>query len=258
VLALVVTLTLAQTPVALVQSSNFGVPARRTAELTHALSELLKLQGFTPVEASRPCENRACVLAVAKELKSTAVMSLAFALVGKDTLLDVEALQLSDEKSIAQATFKVPAGSSLPAIETTQFLVTFKAALPSDVPKQATVVPEPKKSEPVAPVEVTQAPPPSAASHLSPAPGIALGVAAVVAGAVSLGFLGAGIGDEQGPRGTEFPVTNDPKMHTTLTQPQWQMYVDSANSNYTWSGVLGGVAGALAVAAVVLLIYALQ
>jgi hypothetical protein len=255
VLALVFTLTLAQTPVALVQSSNFGVPARRTAELTHALSELIKLQGLTPIEASRPCENRECVVSVAKELKTTAVMSLAFALVGKDTLLDIEALQVSDEKSIAQATFKVPAGSALPAIETTQFLVTFKAALPSDVPKQAAVVPEPKKDETAAPVATVTQPPP-ASSGPSLVPGITLGAAAVVAGAVSLAVFGIARSDWDN---TDAQARTAASMLTrTEAMNMFARPYSEVNQKLSISLALALGAVALAGVAIALLIHALQ
>jgi hypothetical protein len=253
VLALVVTLTLAQTPVALVQSSNFGVPARRTAELTHALSELIKLQGLTPIEASRPCDSRACVVSVAKELKATAVMSLAFAMVGKDTLLDVEALQVSDEKSLAAATFKVPVGASLPAVETTQFLVTFKGALPSDTPKQATVVPETKTEEPT---HVSTSTASASSGGRSMVPGIVVGAAAVVAGAVAFSILGVAESDWATADGKARAAAQRMTMQqvSTLLAPDYA----AVNQKLSISLGVGLLAVALAGVAIAVLINAMQ
>jgi hypothetical protein len=239
---------------ALVQSSNFGVPPKRAAELTHELGELLKLQGLKPVLAATPCDNHACLIASARELKAGVVISMGFAMVVKETLVDVEALQVSDEKSLTTATFKIQAGSSFPAIETTQFLVTLKGLLPAAV---ATEPPkkEPKKEAVLEPAfeqknelpPVREEPTPSRAWLVPP---VLLGIGALASGAISLGFLGSAA-QEANVAGAAIDghIHNG---HADIPYAQAQQMLGPANDDYTRSLLFGIGFGVLAALALLL------
>lgn len=196
-LALLAAALLAQPPVAVVQTSNFGVPAKRAGELTRALGELMKKQGMQPIEVQGTCEDHACMLAKAGEVKAVAVISIAFAIVGKDTLLDLEALRTRDQASLAQATFKVPPNSSLRPGETAAFLekieMAVKPAVVAEPVKEPQTPPskvEPPKSEPPLTAVPPEAVVEESESSRSLAPPIVLGVVGVAAGVASAVLLG--------------------------------------------------------------------
>jgi hypothetical protein len=250
VLALLTAVALSQTPVALVQSSNFGVPAQRISDLTRALAEVIDAAKLVPVAATSPCEKRACIFTTARQLKARVVISLAFASVGKDTLVDAEALDVNDEKSLAQATLKAPSATSLQAGETSKFVAALKDAIAAlaaaDKPKEAI---EPHNDAAPPPVDVTPPKQPEENTGHSHAPSFVLAALSAVGLGVGVtcGALGlSNINEVYGPYNN-----NEPVQHTRAAS---QVFIDQGNTFYKVADVSYAVAGALFVTAVLLFI----
>ncbi len=66
------------------------------------------------------------MLAAGKALEANIVLSVAYALVGKETVVDIEALQLTDGRSLATATFTLGAGKPLTAADVAGFVKQLK------------------------------------------------------------------------------------------------------------------------------------
>jgi hypothetical protein len=256
VLALLAAAVLAQPPVALVQSSNFGVPARRAADLTHTLAEMLRKQGLNPVEVTGTCEDHPCLLAKAAEVKAVAVISIAFAVVGKETLIDLEALRTRDEAALAQATFKLPANSGLRPGETGAFIEKIEMAVQPSVvaepvkeptpPKEEPHVTPPARPEPVQPL--VEAPVESEPSHL---PVYVVGAATLLSAAVSGTFLGLALAQGAQVNGS---ITTDASgaQVSMLMRTVAQQKIALENRYLTYAAVVGGIAAALLVTTLVM------
>jgi hypothetical protein len=256
VLALLAAAMLAQPPVALVQSSNFGVPARRAADLTHTLAEMFRKQGLNPVEVTGTCEDHPCLLAKAAEVKAVAVISIAFAVVGKETLVDLEALRTRDEAALAQATFKLPANSSLRPGETAAFIEKIEMAVKPSLVAEPVKEPTPPRAEPhltpppqpepVAPV--VEAPVENQPSHV---PVYTVGAATLLSAAVSGTFLGLALA--QGAQVHDSISTDASGVQvSTLMMTVAKQKIVLENRYLTYAAVVGGVAGALLVTTLVM------
>ena len=247
-LSLMVCAALAQAPVkvAVLQSSNLGVAAKRTDELTLQLIALMRANGLEPLESSLPCQNRVCVVAAAKQLEAPAVVSAAFALVGKEVVMDLECIGVDDGKTLVQTTFTSTSTDLKLEPEALKFVYDVKTEVTkvSAVAelKSPTLVPEPNPT----PNPVTGIVEPAPHSRV---PGALLGGAAVALGAVSIAF--AVIGLDQRNRVWSSPDA----MHSSLTMPQAEQLVFSSNTNFSIGSILGGVATGLLVGALALLLY---
>jgi hypothetical protein len=147
-LALVITAALAQGPlqqVAVVHASKAGVAPKRVTALLQELLEIIRANGLEPVATRGRCEDRACLTNIGRELRAEAIVSVTFASVGRDTVVDIECIKTSDEKTLAQETFTVREGKPL-SIEATTFMHDVMVALrprPKVAPERETVVAPP-------------------------------------------------------------------------------------------------------------------
>ncbi len=249
-LALVLGLALSQAPkVVVVQTSNLGVSAKRTGELTQLLLELLKAEKLDAVEAKTACDNRVCVIATAKRLEGAVAVSVAFASLGKDAVMDLESILLSDGKPIGQTTFTSKAADTKLPFEALAFVADTRRGVPapppskvaaSDAPKDTRLTPPPAEAPPSAPVT---------AESSSAVPGVRIGLlaATAVAGIASLVLLFLAVNDNQQANATD-PAGS---MMAKLTRAQATARINDANQKYTVSAALGGATAALAIAAVV-------
>ncbi|MBL8950632.1 MAG: hypothetical protein JNK82_07645 [Myxococcaceae bacterium] len=248
-LTLVVGLALAQAPkVVVVETSNLGVPAKRTAELTQLLVELFKTEKVDAVVAKVGCADRTCVVAAAKKLEAAAAVSLAFAALGKDAVMDLESVEVADGNPIAQTTFTVKGADTKLPFEGLAFVADTRRGLPApapasvaqaDAPKQTTVTPtEPPPAQPAAN---------ATASSSSAMTGVRIGLfaAAVAVGVTSLVFLILALSDHQKSQATTEPGGS----RSPLMREEANGLVSSANQKYTLSAALGGTTAALAAAA---------
>ena len=243
-LAVALWLTLAQAPaqkIAVVPSANLGVPPKRAAELMKSFVELVRSEGLEPFEA-HPCDGRACVIAAAKEAHATAAVSIAFAAVGKDTIIDLECLA-EDGKSLDQTTFTVRGGETKLTIEASSFINEVKRKLPQPSTSQP---PPPHDGQSVSTLDPPAQPPESIeATHLrSRVIGISAAVAAALAGGGSLAF--AIVSQNQLKA---FPAR-------AANPDDWLAPRDIQRRNLTLAWVTCGVAAALAATAIYFLFIA--
>jgi hypothetical protein len=243
VVALLVAVTLAQAPVALVQTSNFGVPPKRVAELTHELGELLKLHGMTPIEVKGTCEDRVCLIASGKDVGADAVISLGFATVLKDTLVDMQALLVESDKTLKPVTFKIAPGASMPSLETTQFLVALKNILPPP-PLELKAPPPTLTPPPSVELATPRAPPPSVPLISSRTPAFVASGAAIAAGISALILEALAIADKH-------TLDNQPP-YSSLTETQGLALRNRSNGCFTGALVTSISAAALIALAIVL------
>jgi hypothetical protein len=235
---------------AVVQGGNVGVSTKRLGELNRGLVELLKAPWLEPVASKSPCESRDCVLAAGKALDAKVVVSVAFALVGKETVVDIEALQGSDGRSLATATFTLGAGKLLSAPDLAGFLKQLKDAL--GTPLKEAPAEEPLKSAEPAPADTAVRPPKvavaqSSSSFVVP---VTLGAGTLVAGAIAgvLGFEGV---TAHASLDAQIRATGS-NGYADITMDHAQQTLAPANNLFTGSLITGCVAGALAVLAIVL------
>lgn len=191
---------LAQAPgpkLIVVQGSNLGVHELRASELVEAVAELARLDGFDASVSPKTCTDRLCLLEVARAEKADAVLSVGFAAVGRDAVMDLDCRESAAGASIAQLTFTVRANTRADLVmEPVPFLRQLKASLMETpaLPAAAAENLEPKAAacpDPV--VQVVQAPPPPrsrSASSFVPFITGAFSVASAVAGGVLLGVNG--------------------------------------------------------------------
>ena len=249
-IALALCAVLSQAPVqkvAVVSPSDLGIPARRAAELVKNLVDVIRSVGLEPVEARQPCDNRACLIATGKELKAVAVISVAFAAVGKDVVVDLEGVQTSDGHKLAQTTFTVRSGEARPlTIDASAFVSDVKQALPpspaqplaSDTPKSSHVKPEATPREP----DLTE---PSEPSSRQPPYAFLVATTSVFAVAAATFWIVARV-EQNG-----IPATA-----SLATQHDWDGLRDQANRNYSIGWGAAGVA--IAAAATTLILYLLS
>lgn len=249
-LTLVLGLALAQAPkVVVVQSSNLGVSAKRAGELTQLLLDVLAAEKVEAVESKTSCESRVCVIATAKRAGAAGAISLNFASLGKDAVMDLESVDVSNGKAIAQTTFTAKSTDTKLPFEALAFVADTRRALPvpaaappkvaeNDAPKQTSVTPaDPPPSSPV-----------TAEASSSPVPGVRVGllIGTVAVGAAALAMLFAGMAANQEADRTE-PGDPTRSVHSRAGAQGW---VDVANFRWTVAGGLGTAAAALAVASV--------
>lgn len=109
-LSLVLCAVVAQGPslrVAVVRGSNLGFDA----DLVQSVEQLATLDGLEVVAGLEACADQQCLLDTAAALKAAAVISGSLAALGRDTVMDLECLQLPDGASIAQTMFTVRAAT---------------------------------------------------------------------------------------------------------------------------------------------------
>lgn len=188
---------LAQAPgpkLIVVQGANLGVHEMRASELLEAVAELARLDGFDASVSPKTCSDRLCLIEVAHADKADAVLSVAFAAVGRDAVMDLDGRDGVAGASIAQLTFTVRANTRSDLVmEPVPFLRQLKRALMETPPlpgaRAETLVPP--CPDPVA--QVVQAPPaarPRSASSFVPFVTGAFSLASAVAGGVLLGVNG--------------------------------------------------------------------
>jgi hypothetical protein len=136
--------------VALVKSSNLGVEKQRAADLLQTVEELAALETLEPIGSFEPCDDRGCLLAVARKLDAVAVISVGLAAAGGgDTVMDLECLRTADGESLAQLTFTVRAATpSGLIIEHVPFLQKVKKALLQGPPPPR-LADQPEREKPV-------------------------------------------------------------------------------------------------------------
>jgi hypothetical protein len=247
VLALILCASLSQAPkVAVVPSPSLNVPARRVADLTHSLMEMIDSNGMQAAESQGTCENRACLISNAKNLNAVAVISVAFAAVGKDTVVDLEALTTTDGKSIAQTTFTVRGDGHVLTIEASSFVNDVRRALPT----QKETSQEPPKKDPNLEPEHSREPPEVVTPNK---------------GSLVPGFVAAGITLAAGTVAGVFGVlglTENSRLHEhhdgeVVSQATYDSLVqlrDSSNSHFTIGAIVLGAAVALAVTTIILFV----
>jgi hypothetical protein len=234
-----------------VQGGNVGVPAKRLLELNRGLIELLRAPWLEPTESKAPCDSPPCVLAAGKALEASIVLSVAYAMVGKETVVDIEALQLTDGRSLATATFTLGAGKSLTAADVAGFAKQLKDAL-------ATPLKEPAPDEPLKSAQPAAEQPafsPAKPVVVQPSPWrvapIAFGIGAVVVGAAAAVLAFEGV-SQRDALDQQILATAPDGMHANITQAHAQQILAPANNLFTGGLVAACAAGALAVLAVVL------
>ncbi len=242
---------LAQAPqkIAVVHGSNLGVSAKRVADVSRLLLEVLKAEKLEPLESKLPCEDPACLLATAKELGTAAVVSMSFAPLSKDTIVSLEALDAAG-KQLAQQTFTLKASDTKLPQEARAFAQAVRRELEAppavvakdDTPKETKLVPPPKTAEPP-PELVVERP-----EH-SRAPAIAVGVGAVAVGVAAVILLALASGESAEANRTVAPGL------AAHPRPEAERLIDSANTKYTASMATGIGAAALAVTSMVLFVY---
>lgn len=256
-LTLVLCAALSQNPrVAVVQSSNLGVSPKRSAELTNQLVDLLISEKLDPIDTKVACDNRACLVAAGKKLGAVVVISVALAALGKETVMDLEAVLVDDTKSLSQTTFTAKPGVPALPFEAVSFAAdlrrvlgsstppsTPKVAVQDDAPKTPALTPEPT---PPKPELVTEPATPSK----SLAPGIALGAGAVVAGVVALVMYGIG----EPKRRDAVAVDPSGSSMSIHTRSEAEGLASSANILLNMAGTLGITAGALALASMLMFV----
>lgn len=249
VLTLVLCLALGQAPkVVVVQTSNLGVPAKRTVELTQLLLDLMKAEKLDAVESKTACNGGACVIATAKRAETAGAISVNFASVGKDAVMDLESLSASDGKAIAQTTFTVKSTDSKLPFEALAFLADTRRALlllaaadekvaQVGASKETTVTP-------ANPPPVNEQPAVTAETSSSSMLGLRVGLVAtaVLAGAAALVMWWSG---QEPKRNAQAREPNDP-LRSPYTEREAQQMADIANFRFTVAGGLGIAAGALA------------
>ena len=189
---------LAQAPgprLIVVQGPNLGVHAMRASELLDAMAELARLDGFDATVSPKTCGDRVCLLEVARAEKADAVLSVSFAAVGRDAVMDLDCRDSIAGASIAQLTFTVRANTRSDLVmEPVPFLRQLKSALmetPSLPPEARTEAPKleaPVCPKPAPPVVVAPPPPrPRSARSFVPFVTGAFSLASAVAAGVLLG-----------------------------------------------------------------------
>lgn len=249
---LCVALSQEPTKVAVVHSSNLGVSAKRVAEVTQLLRDLLAAQQLEVVESKLPCENRGCLTTTAVELGTDAVISIAFAPIGKDIVTDLECVRAADGKTVAQRTFTLKAADVALPPEASEFALAVKSAplkAPAeprvvekqpDAPKDTKLTPAVQPQEPELIVERPQ--------H-SRAPAITVGVAAIVVAAGAAVLLALANTDANEANRQRSPGI------AAHTREESLALASQANTKYTASLVTGIGAGLLAATAMVLFVY---
>lgn len=250
-LTLVVFAALAQPPqkIAVVHGSNLGVSAKRVADASLLLLDVLKAEKLEPIESRLPCEDRACLLATAKELGTAAVMSMSFAPLSKDTIVSLEAWDAAG-RQLSHQTFTLKgADTKLPA-EARTFAQAVRKELEAppavvakdDTPKETKLVPPPETGEPP-PELIVERP------ERSRAPAIAVGAGAVAVGVAAVILLALASGESAEANRTVGP------MMAAHPKPEADRLISSANTKYTASMATGIGAAALAVTSMVLFVY---
>ena len=257
-LSLVLCAALSQTPqkVAIAYSSNLGVSAKRAADISAALLDLLIAEGLNPVQSRVPCEDRSCVVYAAKELDASAVISIAFAALGKDTVVDLECMW-PDGTQLAQKNFTVGAGDvKLPA-DVRAFAAAVKQGIAAGPPKAAVAEPPPPVVENDKPKEQKlipkdEDPPPELIverPERSRVPGAVVGAGAIAVGVTAVILMALAAADAN-----EANRTVGPGM-AAHPRAEAEQLRDSANLKYSASLSAGIAAGALAVTSIVLFAY---
>ena len=245
-------LSQAPTKVAVVHGSSVGVAAKRVAEGSQLLLQELQAQGVEPVESKLPCDSRPCVVAAGRELGQPAVISISFAPVGRDTVMDLECLRVFDGRTLAQMTFTLRASDTELPSAASSFVSTVKVTLRSAAVTGAT----PPAKKPDAPVEAKLTPADAPRESLmaeqpahSRAPAIAVGAGAVVVGLVAVVLVALATNDA-----SEANRTVAPGM-AAHSRADAEALRSSANSKYTGALGAGLGAGALALTSLVLFVY---
>ena len=172
-----------------VEGSNLGVPEARAAELTRSVVELARLEGFDAAAVQPDCPAQQCYLEAARGNGADAVISVGFAALGRDAVMDLDCRASASGEPLAQMTLTIRATTQADLVfEHLPFLRQVKRALTAPEPPKVVEkpCPAPPPQPPPAPV-VIEAPRP--ASRLPYVTG-ALGLAAAVAGGVLLAVNG--------------------------------------------------------------------
>lgn len=190
----VVCAVLAQAPqplplrLVVIQGSNLGVAPARAAELTRTVIELARLEGMDAAAVEAPCSGQQCLVEAARENGADAVVSVTFAALGKDAVMDLDCRTAGTGEVIAQSTLTVRAATQAELVfEHLPFLRRVKRLLSGEELQGA--VEAPKPVEPPKPVESPKPvePPPAATAtpRRSPLP--------YITGAASLALAVAGV-----------------------------------------------------------------
>jgi hypothetical protein len=169
---------------AVVQGSNLGVPEARAADLTRSVVELARLEGLDAAAVEPPCPGQACALEAAREHGADALVSVGFAALGRDAVMDLDARTITGEL-LAQLTVTVRGTLKANLLfEHQPFLRKVKRALGGEVtepepPLIATPRVEPQP--PAAPPQVAAAPrSPSKVPYVTGAAALGAAVASAV------------------------------------------------------------------------------